>query len=164
MPPLASPLRIHRSGAVLTFQIDGRATMEHAMPLRRLAEEGLAMGATCVHVDLRRTQYMDSTFVGTLLGLQRLTGAAAAFALVCPSPPCQRVLDGLGLSACFPISQTDEPTDDWCEADLAGEDRTCLKYCVVESHQHLVDCGGKTAAPFRAIVDTLRREMDAETK
>lgn len=160
----ASPLRIHRAGPVLTFQVDGRATMEHAMPLRRLAEEGLAMGATRVHVDLRRTQYMDSTFVGTLLGLQRLTGMSANFALVCPSPPCQRVLDGLGLATCFPTSQADEPQNDWCEADLAGEDRTCLKYCVVESHQHLADCGGRSAEMFGPIVETLRREIAAESK
>ena len=158
-----STLRVCRTETTLTFQVDGRVTMAQSVPLRRLAEQALASGVRCLHIDLRRCLYIDSTFVGTLLVLQRDARDRAAFALLDPSAPCQRVLDSLGLGCRFPVVLGEElPAHVWEELDVTQEDRACLKYNVCDSHQELVNVGGRTAEPFRAVAESLKRELDAE--
>jgi anti-anti-sigma regulatory factor len=161
----ASAIRFCQSDTTITFQVDGRVTMAQSVPFRRLAEQALDAGVACLYVDLRRCLYIDSTFVGTLLVLQRAARDRAAFAILCPSAPCQRVLDSLGLGRRFAVIQCDElPAHAWTEVDVTGEDRACLRFNVCESHQELVNVGGRTAEPFRAVAASLQRELEAERR
>lgn len=163
MSAAAGQLRVCQTSTVLTFQVIGRATMALSMPLRRVSEQALARGIACLHIDLRHCQYIDSTFVGTLLGLRRTAGARANFVLVCPSASCQHVFDTMGLGAFFSVLHCEElPDHVWEELDITTDDRVCLKFNVCESHQELVNVGGRTAAPFRAVAETMQRELDAE--
>jgi anti-anti-sigma regulatory factor len=159
----ASTLRVCRDDTTITFQVEGRVTMALSVPLRRLAELALCDGVAALHIDLRRCLYIDSTFVGTLLVLQRAARDRANFSLLCPSASCQRALDSLGLGNRFAVIHCDElPSHAWSEVDVTTEDRLCLKYNVCDSHQELVNVGGRTAEPFRAVAETMQRELDAE--
>src|SRR6187200_2192579 len=60
-----------RVASELCFLVVGRVTSHQAPALRQYVEEGLAGGAARVEVDLRDCTYCDSTFLGTLLRLQR---------------------------------------------------------------------------------------------
>lgn len=60
-----SILRFCRQPGAMAVQVEGPATMQQSLPLRRLAARGLAEGAA-VWVDLRHRAYLDSTFRGVL--------------------------------------------------------------------------------------------------
>src|SRR4051794_8466424 len=106
-------LRQHQDDSAVTFQADGRATMHHGLALRRAAEQALAQGATDVCVDLRRCSYMDSTFMGTLLFLQRALARAGRgrFALVAPSAACNQLIEQMGLADVYPVVDAEELRD-----------------------------------------------------
>jgi anti-anti-sigma factor len=165
MSDISPALQVRRFGTTVTFRVIGRVTMEHSMPLRRLAEEALAKGATCLRVDLGNCRYMDSTFIGTLLVLQRAVKSTGTFALVTPSPECQRILERMALACLFPVvAAAKAETDFWEKADATSGDRECLKYHVCDAHEALVDVGGKTAEPFRAVAASLKRELEEERR
>src|SRR5436309_2251239 len=93
-----STVRVHLQGPTVTFQVEGRGRMANSLPLRRLAEQALAGGATALRVDLRRCTHMDSTFLGTLLQLKRAAGRkGASLVLVSPSPECHELLRQMAL-------------------------------------------------------------------
>lgn len=157
-----STLLLSRTTDTLALKIDGRVTMTQSVPLRRLAEDALAAGVPRLLIDLRCCTYIDSTFVGTLLVLQRAAAGHADFALISPALECRKTFESLGLARRFPIVDAVEEFDAlWQCVDVSSDDRDRLKFNVCESHEELVNIGGATAAPFRGIAQTMRRELDA---
>src|SRR5262245_25812536 len=102
-------LRVHHDRQTVTFQVEGQATMQHTLPLRRYAERALASGVTSLRVDLRRCTYMDSTFLGTLLCLKKTVDQRGEgnFALASLSPQCQRLIRQMGLEHYYSVLATD---------------------------------------------------------
>src|SRR5438132_12765538 len=46
-------VRVHQDEHALSYQVEGRATMDHGLALRRCAEEALACGVIAIRADLR---------------------------------------------------------------------------------------------------------------
>jgi anti-anti-sigma regulatory factor len=138
--------------------------MTHSLPVRRLAEQGLAAGVTAIRVDLRHCTHMDSTFIGTLLCLQRAVQSRqqATLSLVSPSPPCCQLLKQMGIEPVFRIEIAQEPSGlTWTElgalADASGTKRN-----VVQAHQELASLPGPASEPFRWLGQRLKEELEAE--
>lgn len=158
-----SVLRVHRDPSRLTFLVAGRATMEHSMPLRRLAEQALADGCQELRVDLRNCLYMDSTFIGTLVLLRKSVGAEGRFTLVCPSTACEKVLEAMTLDRLFVIDGADVSSSaSWDEATPCPDDLSKLKYNVVQSHQELAALNGPAAGRCRAVAEMMQKELEQE--
>ena len=79
-------IRVCQDCRTVTFQVVGWGRMYQSMPLRRLGEKLLTEGIDSFRVDLRHCTYIDSTFLGTLLTLKRVSkkGNQAQFVLVSP--------------------------------------------------------------------------------
>src|ERR1700688_1772960 len=103
-------LRVHPDGQVLTFQLEGQATMDYSLPLRRWAEQALACGVTMLRVDLGRCTYMDSTFLGTLFVLKKaiLQKGQGSFVLTGLSGQCLRLLQQMRLEEYYPVQPAEE--------------------------------------------------------
>ena len=71
MPDCHCELHIRQEACKATLRVNGRVTMHHCSAVRRWADECLDHTVQQLRVDLRGCSYMDSTFVGTLLGLYR---------------------------------------------------------------------------------------------
>jgi anti-sigma B factor antagonist len=154
-------LRIHQDGHVLTFQIEGQATMQHSLPVRRLAEQALARGAMILRMDLRRCTYMDSTFLGTLLLLKRTVDqkGQGSFALASPSVSCQRLLRQMGLANYYLVLTTEEPgADGWTVLKVESDDCGTVLDNVVQAHQELANLPGAAGEPFREVMRCLAQD------
>lgn len=159
-PP--SVVRVCRAGNTLHCQVEGWGTMAHSLALRRFAEQSLESGADAMDVDLRRCQYLDSTFLGTLLALGRSYGCRQphGFALLAPAPECLELLHKMKLDLLLPIHAEAEATcDHWHELPSTEPD-IALQRCVLQAHQELANapCPGKRT--FANIAEALSKELD----
>jgi anti-anti-sigma factor len=157
-------MRVCEDDQGITFQIEGKGTMKQAPALRARAESALAEGVRRMHVDLRRCEYMDSTFLGTLLLLVRAVGQHedGEFRLVSPSTACRQLLEKMQLARMYTMSDLDElPGYLWSDlppdADSAEFDRV-----VVQAHQELAAMPGPTGAMFSALAERLMQEWKAK--
>src|SRR5262245_19927606 len=90
--------------AHVTIRVTGRGRMDESLPLRRFAEKCLAAGSVCFRVALALCTYLDSTFLGTLLHLQRTARSRGGdLLLVAPSAACLKLLTQLGIHEFFVI-------------------------------------------------------------
>jgi anti-anti-sigma regulatory factor len=137
--------------------------MAHSLPLRRCAEQALGQGATALRVDLSHCSHMDSTFLGTLLTLQRLVAGQGqcAFALVAPSTQCRCVLRQMGVESIFAVVPAEEPAPEtWDELPCALDDCQGIQQNVVQAHQELAKVEGPAAESIRAVVRCMARAQE----
>jgi anti-sigma B factor antagonist len=160
-------IRVRQDEQTITFQVAGRANMALSPGVRRCADQGLARGVAVLRVDLRHCSYMDSTFLGTLLCLQRgLAGRGRGeVVLVSPSPEISRLFQQMGVDDLFPVRVEEESREgDWKELGTGPEDLPTCKGLVVQAHQELATLPGPAGETFRQVVRTLAKAEEAEKK
>jgi anti-anti-sigma regulatory factor len=153
----------------LCFLVIGQITCHHCLGLRQFAEEGLARGATRIQVDLRDCTYGDSTFLGTLLQLQRRCGGETrdAFRLVSPSAQFRQMLVQIGAERLFRIVDHVPTTDmqtTWQQLNdnVVRSGSLRFKQNVVEAHQELANAGGALGQRFGPLAEAVSRELDVQ--
>jgi anti-sigma B factor antagonist len=159
-------LRAHHDQQALTFQIEGQATMDHSLPLRRCAEQALACGVTTLRMDLGRCTYMDSTFLGTLFVLKKavIQKCQGNFVLTSLSPQCRCLLKQMRLEEYYPLQPGEDiPAEAWIE--LKGNRGDCLTFQsnVVQAHQELANLPGAAGEPFREVMRCMAKDMEKRT-
>lgn len=154
-------VRAMRQGQAVHFQVQGCGRMTESLPFRRFAERCLHDGATTLRVDLRHCSYLDSTFLGTLLQLQRATrNHTAQLTLVSPSAECKKLLHQIGVHDLFTVLLEEElPCNDW--VDLAGgfDNPDDFNHNVLQAHEELANLGGSTGDCFRRVAACLKEDM-----
>jgi anti-anti-sigma factor len=157
---------VYRGQRGVVFAVRGRGTVTQSAPLRRKAGELLAPAGNRLLVDLRHCSYMDSTFLGTLLYLQRLTESlGGCLALSSPSPACRDELRQMGLDQVLPVVEAPEPPAEQMQAlDTDESDLELFKRNLVEAHQELAHLPGPAGVPFREVAARLTQEWQAERK
>ena len=159
MPAPANVVRFHQDGLTATFKVDGRGTMHQSSSLRRQAEACISAGALRIDVDLRDCTYMDSTFLGTLIFLDKqLRQRQGRFSLIAPSPACTKLLRQMGLDE-YMNEQADavSPTTGWSELPAGGGDSQTMRRTVEQAHQELAALPGKAGAQFDEVMRCLNR-------
>jgi anti-anti-sigma regulatory factor len=153
-----------RQGEKVIFRLEGWVRAAQGLALRRSGEEALEVGATTLWVDLRYCTHMDSTFLGTLLYLQRTVNQLEVgdFALVSPSAQCHDLLNKMSLDGVFRMITAQE-ADAICWEVLCceGEKGDGFKAKVVQAHQELANLPGKAGEPFREVVRGLMQDPHA---
>ncbi|MBY0232655.1 MAG: STAS domain-containing protein [Gemmataceae bacterium] len=148
-------------GDALTVRVEGRGTMAHGLPLQRLGERLLASGVRAVRIDLRACPYMDSTFLGTLLALNKALGrlGAGPLAIVAPTVACSKILDQMGLGEMLPVQAgTDHDPAGWHELPPDTADAPALRRNIVEAHERLAELPGPAGQQFQAVLRCLAAE------
>jgi anti-anti-sigma factor len=156
-------VRYHQQDHTVTFRVEGRATMNHSLPLRRCAERLLAAGTNEVRVDLSDCIYMDSTFLGTLLTIKKgLDRNQGKLILIAPSTPCCRILQQMGLSDVLP-AQSEPLAGEMAWSELSETaDMTSFKRNVVQAHEELANLPGAAGEQFKAVARCLAESSKAE--
>ena len=160
----ATIVRFHQEDRTATFKVAGRATMHQSPPVRRQAEASLAAGVLVINVDLRDCLYMDSTFLGTLLLLNKqLVQRQGRFSLIAPSPACAKLLRQMGLDD-YLSEHADaiSPTNGWVELPLGANDGQSMRSTVEQAHQVLAGLPGKAGAEFEEVMRCLNRTAPPE--
>ena len=156
-------VRFHMDGPTLLLQVEGWGTMNQSLPLRRFVNEHIAGATTTVWVDLRQCTYLDSTFLGTLLFLQRacMRRGDREFYLLSPSRECLNLLEQMGVVDVFHIRAVEEAAPScWTVLSKEPEDKLGLQRTVIQAHEELASLPGAAGAPFRAVVRCLARDME----
>lgn len=109
-----------------------------------------------VRASVSRCTYMDSTFVGTLLFLQRV--AQDRLALINPSPACEEILRQMDLDDFFPIEeQPGGPAEGWIELQ-GNEEAGRVRQSVLQAHQKLArTVGGEFDLVTRLMEEEARK-------
>jgi anti-sigma B factor antagonist len=158
-------LRVHQDDQVLTFQLEGQATMDYSLPLRRCAEQALACGVTTLRLDLGRCTYMDSTFLGTLFVLKKaiLQKGHGSIVLTALSGQCRRLLQQMRLDEYYPIEPAqDIPPEAWTELKGGRGDCSTFKLTVIQAHQELAKIPGPVGEPFREVMRCMNKDLEKQ--
>jgi|ERR1051326_628639 anti-anti-sigma factor len=167
MSACSCTIRVHQEQQVVICQVEGRATMDQGLALRRYAEQALTCGVTAIRTDLRYCTFMDSTFIGTLLHVKRAIGRCECgeLVLISPSQQCQRLLQQMGLDGVFLIVTAEEPHDEaWTELPTEPRDPSVFRRSVFQAHQELATLPGCVGDQFRAITDKIGKELKEQQK
>jgi anti-sigma B factor antagonist len=145
--------------AAVTIRVTGRGRMDESLPLRRFAEACLARGRVRFRVELALCTYLDSTFLGTLLHLQRSArGHGGELVLVAPSTECSALLTQLGIHQFFVIEPAcARAAGPWQEIAADRGEPAAFNRTVVEAHEELANLGGAAEKQFRPVARCLAR-------
>ena len=158
-------IRIHQQEQTLTFQVVGWGQMATSLPVRQFTEQALAQGVRRLCFDLRHCTYLDSTFLGTLLFLQRAAKRriGGELILVSPSPDCVKLLHQLGVEACFRCLEAEELTAlAWTELVRDTSDAVAFNHNVLQAHQELAGLAGTCGETFQPVARRLEQDLQTE--
>ena len=148
----------------LWVRIEGRAMADVCPALRAYCESRLDADHPTLFVDLHECEHFDSTFLGTLLCLQKRYGRPGgdSVVLVSPSETCEQALRRMSAHRLFPF-EAHEPPDPSCWTQIAGEgcDRATLEFQqqVVDAHNELAAVPGPLGDLYRPIAHLAEREL-----
>lgn len=157
-------IRVRQDAQGITVQVVGWGRMQQSMPVRRLGESCLAEGSGLFRVDLRHCSYLDSTFLGTLLYLQRAARklGKGQVVLISPSPECCRLFKQIGVEDCFAVACVDEfPAEDWRELSCPSDDVEAFNQNVIQAHEELANVGGPAGDKFQAVIRCLHGDRSS---
>ncbi len=159
-----SMLRVGRTASGFLVQVEGRGTLSESPALQEFAVQSLdgPSGPSTVVVDLSLCDYLDSTFLGCLVNLNRKYNRASPhrFQVAASNDQRQKLLAPTHLIQVLDLTEVcPELIGDVLEVSrpsLPGDD---LGRHVMECHARLAELGGSRAAAFRSIADQLAREL-----
>ena len=150
----------------VAVQVDGAGTMSESPVVYAFAEEILKTTDQQVIVNLAACTYLDSTFLGGLVGLlKRHGGEPGRFAIYAPPPRRQSLFGVSRLDKILPFVDVLPPV----EADFPLEARTQMsrdelgRY-IVDCHRRLAELGGEQAQDFGRVAEALAGELESSTR
>jgi len=153
-------VRVHQEDHVITIQVLGWGNMNQSMPVRKLAEQMLAGGGATLRVDLRHCTYIDSTFLGTLLHMRRLSHRDnCELVLVSPSAQCCRILQQMGVEECLPSVVAEELEESaWTELPSEADSVETFNRNVIEAHRELANLDSDAGKSMRSVAQCLSKD------
>lgn len=148
--------QVHGSTVV---RVVGRGTMHESPAFRKLVEANLACGP--VYFDASQCEYLDSTFLGCLIALQKTSEQTRGHFAIAASHEVQLKL--FSLSSLYKYFDFVEPhlgeIEDLKAVNIERLDSTSLGRHVMQCHGTLAERGGHEASAFRAIAERLAKEL-----
>jgi anti-anti-sigma regulatory factor len=154
------------TGSGLYICVNGRATQRTCPTVDRLVSDFLAgqPEAPEIVIDLAGCEWLDSTFAGWMMGLQkRLTRVAGSKLRISGcSERCRASLDRMQLAGVFTLESVPVPAELTQVPCLTTDrpDRAALKI-MLQAHQELAAVSEANARVFGPVVEVLRRQLDA---
>ena len=148
----------------LWLRIDGRAMADLCPALRSFCESELSSSRTTLYVDLHGCEHFDSTFLGTLLCLQKVHGKAGgqSVVLVTPAESCHQALKRMGAHLLFPIQAVDPPDQaEWTviSGTQTSRDSQEFRRQVVDAHSQLAAVPGPLGDLYGPIARMAEQEF-----
>jgi anti-anti-sigma regulatory factor len=138
----------------------GRGTMCESPGFREVAERLLEKGVLVF--DASRCEYLDSTFLGCLIGLKKTCERSAncRFLIAASAATRIKLFCTSSLHRYFDfVDRSPELTGPWATIDVENPKRDELGQHIMCCHERLAELGGREAPAFRAIADRLAKEL-----
>ncbi len=155
-------LSVARTSEGFVIRVLGKGTSVHSRAMEAFVKECFSQTeqATAI-VDLRDCQYLDSTFLGCLLKLQRI-GKNGRFSVVADEPTRIRLLATTHIDAYLNLTETSpEAIGCFLSIEVSPLSRQELGRHMMETHQALSEVPGECSTTFARIASELRKELRA---
>jgi anti-anti-sigma factor len=147
------------SGETVWIRISGRGSFQNSAGLKNFAEEMLLRGRHNFIVDLQGCELMDSTFMGTLVGIALKAGEKGSLTVIRANPRNRDVLGNLGLDRIMRVQDNalDGPSDTSAIPSASTERET-----IVEAHRNLAAINPENAIRFKDVLEFLTTEQERQ--
>jgi len=157
-----SVVKVGRTGTGYRLRVEGRGTRRESPSVHEFAIRALEDEAPSLALDLSACEYLDSTFLGCLVGLYKRFGSGPMprFSVAISPEACRRLLTPNHLDALIKTSPDCPP--------VIGEDLSLpvlalgasdLAWHIMECHRRLAEVEGPNQAVFAEVADQLAREL-----
>jgi anti-anti-sigma factor len=161
--PTPTAIMACRTDDGYAIRVEGRGTMHESPAVREFAAQCLDQQRELIlSVDLFACEYLDSTFLGCLVGVHRRSRSEPQMQLFvcCDAGKRQRLLGPTRLDTLFHcVETTPEPAGPWVALpppELAKRD---FGLHVLECHERLSELQCPSAGAFKTVVEQLSREL-----
>jgi anti-anti-sigma regulatory factor len=163
LPAGESKLKVARTANGYRLRMEGRGTMRESRAAQAFAMQSQPEGGGQVVFDLSACDYLDSTFQGCLLELQRAFGRGpdSRFSVANPSEKVRKLMHAAHVDRF--ITLTDRSPDPIGEEMVIPPevlDSSDMMRHVMDCHRHLAEIGGPQQAAFQKIADNMARELE----
>jgi len=145
------------------IRIEGRGTMRESPAVREFAAQCLdQQRELTISVDLSACDYLDSTFLGCLVGVHRRCRSEplAQLFVCCDLGRRQRLLGPTRLDTLFRcVEITPEPAGPWVALPPPELEKRDFGLHVLECHERLSELECPSTGAFKAVVEQLSREL-----
>ncbi len=154
-------LFVSRTEAGFVVRVQGSGTSAHSPALAEFVRGCFEQQPdACVAIDLLRCDYLDSTFLGCLLRLQR-AGTETRFQVVADEVTKKKLLAATQLdSALTLIPEAPKSAGAFQRIEVKPLSDRALGQHIMESHQALADVPSSFASTFGQIATQLKRELE----
>lgn len=156
--------RVAILGERVYVRVDGLGSMKNAQTLRSFGDKMVQEGFQSFLLDLEGCTGMDSTFMGTIMGLALATagGAAPGVVILNAAPSLISSLDTLGVSKFVRINPDIELPQDLDLRDLGRHDLPPRERMIMiqQMHRHLLECQEANRERFGRFLEALERDLE----
>ena len=160
---VAEALFFQENETGLFVQAQGHITAAVSTDLRELILGRLTKAPVppLLAVDLSNCDYMDSTFMGLLVGFHKrykvLTGRGLT--ILRPTPECLKLLNGLGILKLMTLSSGTEPAspESWISLKPSHSPSTEI---LLNAHQDLSEISPENEMKFSALQNVLEQQLE----
>jgi anti-sigma B factor antagonist len=161
-------ITVVRFASGVIIRVEGSGTMSESPVLHAFAEEVLRDRGQQVIVELAACTYMDSTFLGGLVGLFKRYGVGGGnrFAIFAPEPRRRSLFGVSRLDTILPfVDEVPVSAEEGMPLEAeALTSRDELARYIVECHRRLAEIGGPEAQDFARVADAIAAEVDIERR
>lgn len=157
---MAAEFIVGRIPGGFVIRLAGRGTMCESPAFRSAAERGLETGV--VIFDATSCEYLDSTFLGCLIGLKKSCegDSKRQFLIAATAATRIKLFCTSSLDRYFDFVETcPEMLDQGATIDINRLERGELGEHIMRCHERLAELGGSEAPAFQAIADRLAKEL-----
>lgn len=127
--------------------------------LERLAQTPVPQS---FYIDLSECEYMDSTFMGLLVGFHKRFRQLTSKNLVIlrPSAECQKLLQGLGILRLMQVIKDETPPSpqDWV---LITKNQSPTTEILLNAHQNLSEISEENEKKFSVLQNILKQKLES---
>jgi len=153
-------------GDSLYIRVVGTANMTNALHLEAFASAEVDRGITQICMDLSRCNGMDSTFMGTMVGLHnRLKRDGGRLVILNPTETNRKLVDMLGLSRVMPVLDGEDLPDlTFVPIGQTGTQSFTRRIRrIQQAHRNLVSLSERNRQEFSAFLASLDKELADRT-
>jgi anti-anti-sigma factor len=151
------------------IKVIGKGTMEYCSELFQFLSEKIENeSAENVYFELSETTYLDSSFIGVIVSVQKKLKKArnGNLILLNPSDKTKEILSTMGLLDIMPIQENDT----FKNIEISSEIKKKLEknyqdiQVLLESHQNLMELSSENRKRFSLVEEMLKKELEKEKK
>ncbi len=161
MTPAEDSIRVARSKRTVYVEVGGLGTMHNCKTLQEFANEEIARGRKKFLFDLSRCRGMDSTFMGTLIGIGSQLGDLKSVIVLNPSAHALAQMRSLGLHELLLIQEGTTPPRKLEMHSLKSVmcSQKEMVQLIYDAHKTLVKLDKRNERKFKAFLKGLAREI-----